>query len=698
MFGKMSLKAKLFSLIGLFSVVAIVVAVTGTIFLAGMNNRLNGIVHGAAKKVELGARVNQDLLAVSRAEKNLILAKTQDEMDEYAANIDEARESMQERREELRDLLDDEGRGKLDEFAATWGEFLEVNKEVQELTRSNSNARAAELSTGKTRASFDKLEKALQSIAQEAEDNFDRAKKRNNARALGDAGEKVKVAARLLRNCVEMQRAEKNIILATTQEQMDEYAEASSAAKSEIMARFSDLDKLVSGDNQRSLDQARAYFDEYDKFNDKVRAFTRENSNNRAFVLATTKGRELADKAEALMAGIVKKNEEDMKHDAQASDRNYNVARLLMLFISIVGIGTALLLGVVIAVGLNKTLSDIIKNLSNGSEQVASASEQLASSSQQMSEGASEQASSLEEVSSSLEEMASMTKQNADNAKQANSLSGQARSSAEQGKDSMGKMTATVDKIKTSSDETAKIIKTIDEIAMQTNLLALNAAVEAARAGEAGRGFAVVAEEVRNLAQRSAEAAKNTAQLIEGAQQNAESGVNASNEVAKIIDEVIESVQKVAQLNSEVSAASDEQSQGIDQVNTAVAQMDKVTQSNAANSEESASASEELSGQAQNLNAMVAELVGVVGGSAGSGNGKSAFRAITAHGGNGKAQQNQGHDVHAKLQFHHGNGSNGDRRAKPEAKKVLQPVGAGSREKSSEEQIPLDDDNGLKEF
>ncbi|MBD3344585.1 MAG: chemotaxis protein, partial [Chitinivibrionales bacterium] len=261
-----------------------------------------------------------------------------------------------------------------------------------------------------------------------------------------------------------------------------------------------------------------------------------------------------------------------------------------------------------------------------------------------------------------------------------------------------------INKIKTSSDETAKIIKTIDEIAMQTNLLALNAAVEAARAGEAGRGFAVVAEEVRNLAQRSAEAAKNTADLIEGSQKNADNGVAASEDVGRSLEQIGGRVQKVAQLISEVSAASEEQSQGIDQVNTAVAQMDQVTQTNAANSEESASASEELSGQAQNLNVMVAELIAIVGGSSSNtmGNAASIHSAGSSRGNANKSQGNGKNGASRSFQHHHpkgnasfsfeqsGNDINGNGR------KTL--VAAGGKETNPEDVIPLEDDKDLKDF
>ncbi len=259
---------------------------------------------------------------------------------------------------------------------------------------------------------------------------------------------------------------------------------------------------------------------------------------------------------------------------------------------------------------LNSAVDNLDMALSQVAEatgQVSSASQQISSGSQSLAQGANEQASSLEEVSSSLEEMASMTKQNAENANQAKTLSAEADTNAKVGTEAMSRMSDSINKIKESSDQTAKIVKTIDEIAMQTNLLALNAAVEAARAGEAGRGFAVVAEEVRNLAQRSAQAAKNTADMISESVKNAEGGVKIAGEVSMSFTAIATSAKKVNDLIAEIAAASQEQSQGIDQVNSAVAQMDKVTQSNAANSEESASAAEELSGQAEELSAMVGQ-------------------------------------------------------------------------------------------
>ncbi|MBW2107812.1 MAG: chemotaxis protein, partial [Deltaproteobacteria bacterium] len=253
-----------------------------------------------------------------------------------------------------------------------------------------------------------------------------------------------------------------------------------------------------------------------------------------------------------------------------------------------------------------KNLSEVLLNAGLAADQVGAATSQVASASQSLAEGASEQAASLEETSSSLEEMSSMTKQNADNAAQANNLMQEANQAVEQAKGSMAEVNTSMEEITKASEETQKIIKTIDEIAFQTNLLALNAAVEAARAGEAGAGFAVVADEVRNLAMRAADAAKNTAGLIEDTVKKINAGSQLVTKTNEAFVEVAGSAAKVSDLVSEIAAASNEQAQGIEQVNTAVAEMDKVVQQNAANSEESASAAEEMSAQAQELQSMLA--------------------------------------------------------------------------------------------
>ena len=262
-----------------------------------------------------------------------------------------------------------------------------------------------------------------------------------------------------------------------------------------------------------------------------------------------------------------------------------------------------------------ETMKVKIEDLTNSHTQVAAASTEVASASQHLAEGTSEQAASLEETSSSLEEMSSMTKQNADNASQAKVMMGQAKGIVEKATIHMEDMVKAIFEISKSSEETSKIIKTIDEIAFQTNLLALNAAVEAARAGEAGAGFAVVADEVRNLAMRASDAAKNTSSLIENTIKAVKNGNDLTLSTKEAYKENAEISIKIAQLVDEIASASQEQAHGISQVSIAVAEMDKVTQQAAASAEESASASEELNAQAQQMKSYVEDLSAILDGS-----------------------------------------------------------------------------------
>jgi methyl-accepting chemotaxis protein len=410
-----------------------------------------------------------------------------------------------------------------------------------------------------------------------------------------------------------------------------------------------DLDEcektLVSAEAKAKMKTVRDLYPDWAADNQKAYELALAGRSNEAFGLVTSAA-EQANKMSDAAAEIRASKLQLAQTASEESTQLYNRLRTAMVLMVGIGVVFALALGVfisrAIASPLNQaagvlgdvaqgdftrqldvdtkdeigrlasslntavtSMREALQSVSESASAVTTASSELSSASQSISAGAQEQASSLEETAASLEEMTSAVKQNADNAQQAAQLAQGARDVAEKGGRVVGQAVTAMEEINASSRKIADIITAIDEIAFQTNLLALNAAVEAARAGEQGRGFAVVAGEVRNLAQRSASAAKEIKGLIHDSVEKVESGTKLVNQSGTTLEEIVQSVKRVTDIVGEIAASSREQSAGIEQVNTAVTQMDAVTQANASQTEELAGTADGLSHQAQGMMELV---------------------------------------------------------------------------------------------
>ena len=606
MFRNMTVGKKIALGFSMVIVLLVVVGTTGYVSMSGTMDQMAAIT----EQVEIAKNVNSAMAETQNAQANSLRTIVYGDEKYYVSFNEEIEKAVQEAQEAKGKMKSAENRQKADMAVASAKEYSAANKEYYELGLKKEAA-------GKVRGenaniALDNI-KTLMERRQELID--ERAEDTDKGRVIAYAEVVQTLRAQEARNAFNRANVcAQKYQLALTPEAQDEAAQLWVA---EIEATRKTLDECKANMHdpacQKALDGSLQALTDYLAQVDVFRQLNRQQrqvriEKQRPAAAALVAGcREMRDGVEA----FVEKTEEEA--GAQVS-----LASTLIIGIGIAAVVAGILAAFFITRGITGPLSRIIAGLNDGAQQVNDAAGQVSSASQQLAEGASEQASSLEETSSSLEEMAAMTRTNAENSKQANELSSQARQAAQGGDETMEQLNGAMTAINDSAGQISKIIKVIEEIAFQTNLLALNAAVEAARAGEHGKGFAVVADEVRNLAQRAAQAARETTDLIEGSVTNAREGAEVASKVGEALGAIVSDVTKVTDLIDGIAQASQEQAQGVDQINSAVSQMDKVTQQNASGAEECASASEELSSQAEAVKGMVNDLSALVGGKASS--------------------------------------------------------------------------------
>ncbi len=575
MFKNLGLRGKIYGGIGLVLALSVIVIVSYQLVLNQLSGSFTKLLEQNMTAAMIGHEIDAETMDLDRNVKEFLILHNEDSLKEQKALVDSSFVDIK----RLADLAARYNKGSLADQAS------QINALLKEYT--------TDLSV---------IVKGWQAKGLNEKEGL-QGEFRNSVHAIENTLKSANATSDIMVTMLMIRRHEKDYMLRGTSGYVDKTLAAVDEFKAEV--NNSELDSALKGQLGQMADDYRSKF----------RALV---DKDKEIAESLVKMRSAYEKMGPLVDKVVEENSNAADHAAVSAEakatRNGTISMAVGAGSILLGIIMAFFLGRSIAAPIDKA----IRELDEGAGQLGGAARQIASGSQMLADNSSEQAAALEETSASMEEMSSMTKQNNDNSSQADQLMTETVQVVSRANDSMQELTVSMADISTASEDTAKIIKTIDEIAFQTNLLALNAAVEAARAGEAGAGFAVVAEEVRNLAMRSAEAAKNTAELIQGTVDKVSRGSAIVDDTAKAFREVDEHAGKIGQLIKEVAAASNEQTTGVGQVNQAITQLDQAVQQIAANSEESASAAEEMEAQVASIRETLSGLTALIKGGGGS--------------------------------------------------------------------------------
>ena len=566
---RLTVKAKLAGAFGAIILLSVIAGGVAYMQLGEMLGATESLVTSASR-IQRAADLQKEILLQIRAEKNAILAQSDQETDRLVAEVGTIRDTFNKKKDELYALASEAGRKFIEKLAAAHGKMDAAQDETLKLAKLDKVKAATVSATEVRKAGGEAVAVADEYLAFV---NKQVAERSELAREDGTRAQKVLLAIVIV-----------SFIVATSAAFWIGFSISRALGRAVSLA-----DSVATGDLSQKIDDVSN--DEVGDLIKSLNAMT-TNLNETAAVADEVAQGNLAVQAKRLSdkdtLGIA------LERMISSLNANAEVANEIArgnLTVEAKRISDKDKLGIALETMVEK-LRQIVSEALTAAQNVSAGSQELSASAEQLSQGATEQASSAEEASSSMEEMASNVKQNADNASQTEQIAAQSAKDAEASGAAVGRAVQAMQTI-------AEKITIVQEIARQTDLLALNAAVEAARAGEHGKGFAVVASEVRKLAERSQAAAAEIGTL-------SVETVKVAQDAGSMLSKLVPDIKKTAELVEEITAACREQDVGSAQINQAIQQLDKVGQQNASASEQVSSTSEELASQAEQLQSTIA--------------------------------------------------------------------------------------------